>query len=152
MTGTSRGDRATGVAEYDEFGQPVVHGGANWIVFGGVMLILLGFIHAIQGLVALLDDGYYRVRPSGLVVHVSYTTWGWVHVILGIIVALTGIGLLAGNLAARVLGVALAALSALVNLAFVAAYPLWSVIVITIDVVVIYAIIVHGAELKKRAR
>ena len=152
MTGTSRDERATRAAEYDEFGRPVVHGSATWVVFGGVMLILLGFIHAIEGLVALLKDDYYRVRPSGLVVHVSYTTWGWVHLVLGIVAALTGIGLLAGNMAARVVGVALAALSALVNLAFVAAYPLWSAIVITIDVVVIYAIVVHGAELKRRVR
>ncbi len=152
MTGTTHSHRAAGVAEYDEFGHPVVRGSANWVVFGGVMLILLGSIHAIQGLVALLDGGYYRVRPSGLVVHVSYTTWGWGHLVLGILAALTGIGLLAGNMAARVVGVVLAVVSALVNLAFIAAFPLWSAIVITIDVVVIYAIIVHGAELKKRAR
>ncbi|MGZ4650144.1 MAG: DUF7144 family membrane protein, partial [Kineosporiaceae bacterium] len=149
--GTSRDERATRVAEYDEFGRPVLHGSATWVVFGGVMLILLGFIHAIEGLVALLDDGYYRVRPNGLVVHLSYTTWGWVHLVLGVVVALTGIGLLAGNVVARVVGVVLAAVSALVNLAFIAAYPLWSAIVITIDVVVIYAIVVHGAELKRRA-
>ncbi|MGZ6259082.1 MAG: DUF7144 family membrane protein, partial [Candidatus Limnocylindrales bacterium] len=71
--------------------------------------------------------------------------------VLGVVVALTGIGLLAGNVVARVVGVVLAAVSALVNLAFIAAYPLWSAIVITIDVVVIYAIVVHGAELKRRA-
>lgn len=150
MTGTSRSDRAAPVAEDDEYGRPVVHGSANWVVFGGVMLLLLGFVHAIEGLVALLDDGYYRVRPSGLAVHVSYTAWGWVHLVLGIVAALTGIGLLAGAMAARVLGVVLAVLSAVVNLGFIAAYPLWSAIVITLDVVVIHAIVVHGAELKRR--
>jgi hypothetical protein len=82
------------------------------------------------------------------VVHVNYNTWGWTHLIIGAIAVLAGLGLLAGNLAARVVGVVIALLSALVNLAFISAYPVWSTIVIALDVIVIYAIIVHGRELK----
>jgi hypothetical protein len=120
----------------------------GWVVFGGVMLIMMGAFQVIEGLVALFDDGFYAVRSNGLVVHVDYTTWGWVHLIIGVVAVLAGAGLLVGNMAARVVGVLAAFLSAIVNLAFISAYPIWSAIMITIDVIVIYAIIVHGRELK----
>jgi uncharacterized membrane protein len=125
-----------------------VTGWAGWVTFAGIMLILLGSFQTIEGLVAIFKDGYYLVGPEGLVVNVDYTTWGWTHLIIGILAILTGAGLLAGNTAARVAGVVLAALSAIVNLAFLAAYPVWSTIIIAVDVIVIYAIVVHGRELK----
>jgi hypothetical protein len=121
---------------------------AGWVTFGGVMLIMLGTFQVIEGLIALFDEGFYLVAQSGLVVDVDYNTWGWTHLIIGVVGILAGVGLLAGNMAARVVGVAVAFLSALVNLAFISAYPVWSVLMITIDVIVIYAIIVHGRELK----
>jgi hypothetical protein len=121
---------------------------AGWVVFGGVMLIVLGIFQLVQGLVALFDDGFYLVRPNGLVVDVDYNTWGWIHSGIGVVGILTGIGLLAGNMVARVVGVAIAVLSAIVNLAFISAYPVWSAILIVIDVIVIFAIVVHGRELK----
>src|SRR3954452_6051045 len=121
---------------------------AGWVVFGGVMLIMLGAFQVIEGLVALFDDGFYAVRPNGLVVNVDYNTWGWTHLVIGIVGVLAGLGLLVGNMAARVVGVVVACLSALVNLAFISAYPVWSAIMIALDVIVIYAIIVHGRELK----
>jgi hypothetical protein len=127
-------------------------GWAGWVVFGGVMLILLGCFQLVEGLVALFDDGFYLVRSNGLVVDVDYNTWGWIHMIIGIVGILAGIGLLAGNLAARIVGVIIACLSALTNLAFISAYPVWSAIVIIIDVIVIFAIIVHGRELKSYYR
>jgi hypothetical protein len=122
---------------------------AGWVVFAGVMLIMLGTFQIIQGLVALFDDGFYLVNSNGLVVDVDYNTWGWVHTGIGLIAVLAGLGLLAGNMAARVVGIGIAFLSALVNLAFLSAYPVWSTIMITVDVIVIYAIIVHGREVKK---
>jgi hypothetical protein len=125
---------------------------AGWVVFGGVMLILAGAFQIIQGLVALFDDGFYLVSSNGLVVNVNYNTWGWIHIVIGVIGVLAGTGLLAGNMVARVVGIIFACLSALVNLAFIAAYPVWSVIMIALDVIVIYAIIVHGRELKGNDR
>jgi hypothetical protein len=75
-----------------------------------------------------------------------------VHLIIGIVGVLAGLGLLVGNMLARVVGVAAAFLSAIVNLAFISAYPVWSAIMITLDVIVIYAVIVHGRELKEYYR
>jgi hypothetical protein len=145
MTDTSRGRYSEAEARYDD--EPTAWTG--WVVFAGVMLIMLGSFQIIQGLVALFDDGFYLVRSNGLVVDVDYNTWGWVHTGIGIIGVLAGLGLLAGNMAARIVGIVIAFLSALVNLAFLSAYPVWSTIMITVDVIVIYAIIVHGRELKK---
>jgi hypothetical protein len=122
----------------------------GWVVFAGVMLMTLGIFQVIEGLVAVFNDGFYAVRPSGLVVNVNYNTWGWTHTVIGIVAILCGLGLLAGNMAARIVGVGVAVLSAIVNLAFISAYPLWSAILIALDVIVIYAIIVHGGELKDR--
>jgi hypothetical protein len=122
----------------------------GWVVFGGVMLIMVGLVHVVQGLVALLDDEKYLVTQGGLLVNVDFTVWGWVHLLLGIVAALTGAGLLTGNMLARIIGVGIAGLSALVNLAFMPAYPVWSSIAIALDVVVIYAIVVHGREVRSQ--
>ena len=144
MTDTSRRGTTETEAPYSD--APTAW--AGWVVFGGVMLIMLGSFQIIEGLVALFDDGFYAVASNGLVVNVDYNTWGWAHTIIGIVAIGAGLGLLAGNLAARIVGVGIAFLSALVNLAFISAYPIWSTIMITLDVIVIYAIIVHGRELK----
>jgi hypothetical protein len=144
MTDTSH-RRPVDSAGYDE-----PSGWVGWVAFGGVMLIVMGAFQLVEGLVALFDDGFYLVTQQGLLVDVDYNTWGWIHAAIGIVAILTGIGLLAGNMAARVLGVGIAVLSALVNLAFISAYPVWSAIVIVIDVIVIFAIIVHGRELKSQ--
>lgn len=141
MTDTSH--RRGTEAQYD---QPTAW--AGWVVFAGAMLIMLGTFQVIQGIVALFDDGFYLVGSDGLVVDVDYNTWGWIHIVIGVVGILTGVGLLAGNMAARIVGVGVAFLSAIVNLAFISAYPIWSTILITLDVIVIYAIIVHGRELK----
>jgi hypothetical protein len=123
-------------------------GWVGWIVFGGTIMVLLGAFHAIQGLVALFDDEYFVVGQSGLVVSVDYTAWGWAHLILGLIVAGAGCGLLAGQMWARIVGVLVAMASAVVNLAFLAAFPIWSALMILFDVLIIWAITVHGSELK----
>jgi hypothetical protein len=143
MSESSRATSETGPAYRGD-----ISGWAGWVVFAGMMLVLLGFFHIVEGLVAIFDPGYYLVARDGLVVNVDYNVWGWVHVIIGIVAVLAGFGLVIGNMAARVVGVGLAMLSALLNLLFIAAYPVWSTIVIALDVIIIYAIIVHGRELK----
>jgi hypothetical protein len=120
----------------------------GWIAFAGTIMAMLGTFHIFAGLVALFNDDYYLVGRSGLVVNVDYSTWGWVHVLSGIIVILAGIGVFAGQLWARTVGVVIALGSALLNLAFLSAYPLWSLVMITLDVVVILALTVHGSDIK----
>lgn len=121
----------------------------GWIVFAAVLLVLVGLFQAMQGLVALFDDGSYAIDSDGLAVPVDYTVWGVMHLLVGTLAVLIGVGLLAGNMVARGAAVMLATFSAVANLAFLPAQPAWSLLVITIDVLVIHAVVVHGGELEK---
>jgi hypothetical protein len=147
MADTSqRAGRASGDRSYDV---ERTSGWTGWVVFAGVIMVMIGALHGITGLVALFDDGYYVVRPSGLVLNVDYTGWGWAHLLGGIIIFAAGCGVIAGQTWARAVGVVLAVVSVVGNMLFFAAYPFWSLILITLDVIVIYALIVHGRELKR---
>jgi len=125
-------------------------GWVGWVGFAGVMLVMLGMFHVIDGLIALFQDDYFLVGQSGLTVHLDYTAWGWVHVIGGIVIGAAGIGCFTGRIWARSVGVIVALLSAVVNLGFLAAYPIWSTIMIAVDILIIWALTVHGDELRNR--
>ncbi|HYN95536.1 MAG TPA: hypothetical protein VES42_16945 [Pilimelia sp.] len=120
----------------------------GWIVFSGILLVLLGMFQAVMGFVALFKEDFYLVARTGLVVSLDYTTWGWVHLVIGVVAVCAGYGVLAGQLWARVFGILLALVSAVTNLVFIAAYPVWSTIVIVVDILVIYALAVHGREVQ----
>lgn len=123
-------------------------GWVGWVVFGAMMMIMVGAFQAIAGLTALFNSDYYVVTENNLLINVDYTAWGWVHLALGAIAIAAAFGLLAGQMWGRVVGIAMALVSAVVNLAFISAYPLWSIMVITLDVLVIYAIAAHGREMQ----
>ena len=118
---------------------------AGWIWFAGIMMIIMGTFGAIEGLVALIKQEYYLVGPYNVLVF-NLTGWGWIHLILGVLVAITGIALLSGSTWARWATVIIAALDAVVQLAFISVYPLWSMVVIAFCVIVIWAVVVHGDE------
>lgn len=120
----------------------------GWIAFAGVLMVILGALHAFQGLVAIFKDEYFLVSSSGLAVKFDFTAWGWVHLVVGIIVVVAGLGVMAGQVWARVVGVLLASLSLLANVAFLAAYPFWSLVMIALDIVIIMALTVHGSDIK----
>jgi hypothetical protein len=110
-------------------------------------MVLLGVLHIVQGLVALLREEYFTVGSSDLLLDVGYTAWGWAHLLVGVLVLVAGFMVFAGRTWARVVGVAVALVSAVGSLAFLAAYPVWSLMVITLDVIVILALTVHGSEI-----
>jgi hypothetical protein len=118
------------------------------IVFGGVMMLMMGGFQIIQGIVALFRDEYYLVTRNGLLLTFDFTTWGWIHLIIGLVAVGAGFGVLMGQMWGRILGILIAVVSALANIAFLPADPIWSTIVIAVDVLVIYALTVHGAETK----
>ena len=118
----------------------------GFVVFAGIMLLMLGGFQAIEGLVAIFRDEYYVVTRSGLLLTLDYTTWGWIHLIIGLIAVAAGLGVLAGQMWARVVGIVIAVISVFANIAFLSAYPIWSTIVIVTDVLIIYALAVHGRE------
>lgn len=118
----------------------------GWVVFAAVIAITMGAFEAIEGLVAIFKDQYYLVPSTGLVVSVDYTVWGWVHLIIGVVSILAGIALLQGRSWGRIVVIVLAGVSALVNLGFLSAYPIWATLVIAFDVIVIYALTVHWKD------
>jgi hypothetical protein len=119
---------------------------AGWSAFAGIMLGMTGVFHAMAGLVALFDDTFY-VAVEGWIFEFDITAWGWIHLIFGIIVVMAGVGIFSGNVLARSLGVAAASLSAIANFAWLPYYPVWSIVMIAIDVAVIWALTVHGNDL-----
>jgi hypothetical protein len=126
--------------------QPRTTGWVGMVVFAGTMLLLIGSFQIMEGFLAIVRDEYYLVTRTGLMIPMDYTAWGWTHLVIGLIAVITGIGVLAGQMWARVIGIAIAVLSALANIAFMSAYPIWSAILIAVDVLAIYALAVHGRE------
>lgn len=119
----------------------------GWVWFAAVMMIMVGTFNAIYGLVALFNDTYYTVGPQGLLVF-DITQWGWIHLIVGLAAVLAGFALLSGAMWSRALAVVIALVNAIAQLAFMSANPWWAIIAITFDVLVIWAVIVHGSEMK----
>jgi hypothetical protein len=120
-------------------------GWLGWIWFAGIMMIVMGSFNAIEGLVALFRGEYYVVTEEQVLVF-DITSWGWITLLIGILVALAGGALLSGAAWARVVAVVLAVINAVAQLAFVSVHPLWSTIVIALCVTVIWAVVVHGPE------
>ena len=114
---------------------------SSWVRFGAVMMTIIGAFGVIEGLAALLTPTTY-ISVNGTVLSIDLSAWGWMHLILGALLVITGVSLLREAPPwARGLGTVLVALSILVQLAWTPAYPLWSVIVIALDVIVIYALV-----------
>jgi hypothetical protein len=120
----------------------------GWVFFAATLMLLVGFYEIIVGVVALFDDGFFVVKNDGVLTSVSYTTWGFVHMLLGVAAVVSGFGVMLGQTWARVVGVVMAVVSVLANVAFLAAYPIWSVTIIVVDIIAIYALIVHGGEVE----
>ena len=127
-----------------------VTGWVGWGVFAAVVLIIAGTIDAFHGLQALIGpDTAFFVGESALF-SLDIQSWGWWHLIIGLLLILTGIALLTGATWARVVAIILAAVNAISHLFLLTAQPWWSLIVITLDILVIYALTVHGKELAVR--
>lgn len=131
---------------------PEMTGWIGLAAFAGIMLLLLGALHGTSGLLALFREDYYLVEPGRLAAGLSYTGWGWVHLVLGLVLTAAGVGIFFGQLWARIVGIAWALLSALTDLTFLAALPIWGTVLIALDILVIYALSVHGRDVRPRRR
>jgi hypothetical protein len=112
---------------------------AGWIIFAGAMLLMLGTFNVFEGLVALFDDDRLVLVADKLVL-VDLTAWGWTVLIFGVVMIATGIGLFAARTWGRVLGIIVVGLHALWQIASLGAYPVWSLLMIALDVVVMFAL------------
>ena len=123
-------------------------GWTGWVRFAGVILIINGVFSGLLGLTALTGPDTYYLETPGALFLFDAKGWGWWNVALGVLLILTAVALFAGATWARVVGVVVAGFSAVVQLMLIPQQPWWSVIVIAMDVLIIYAIIAHGEELK----
>jgi hypothetical protein len=120
----------------------------GFILFAGIMMIMVGCFQFFEGLVAVANDTFY-VATRNYIFQADATTWGWIHLILGLLVAFAGWALFSGRTWARVVGITLAVLSAIANFLFIPYYPFWSLLIITLDVFVIWALAAHGGDLRE---
>jgi hypothetical protein len=122
---------------------------SGWAVglasFAGFMLIMIGAFQFFEGLAAIIKDQYYVIGPN-YAYHLDVTAWGWIHLIWGVIVAAAGFGVLAGKLWARIVGIAVATISAVTQFFYIPYYPIWAVLIIALDVAVIWALCVYGRD------
>lgn len=125
-------------------------GWAGWAVFAGILMIIAGALAALNGLNAVLSPvEKWAVSSEAGTFLFDVEIWGWWHLILGIVILVVGIFVLRGATWARVIAVILVALNAISQLAFFSVQPWWALIVIALDVIIIYALTVHGRELQE---
>jgi len=126
---------------------PEVTGWTGWVIFASFWLGVAAIFQMIAGLTAILQENVFVVTENRLVL-LDYQQWGWTHFVLGLILLPAAFALASGRLWGRILGVIVATLSLIGNFVFLQAYPWWCATIIIIDFLVIYAIIMHGDELR----
>jgi len=125
-------------------------GWVGWVVFGGIVMIIAGAIDALLGLTAiLLPSNEYLFVTDEAVILLDAASWGWWHVIVGAAIVIVGIFVLRGASWARITGVVLVSINAVSQIGLLGVQPWWSLIMIALDLLVIFALIVHGKELKR---
>jgi hypothetical protein len=124
---------------------PAVGGPTGWALFAGVIAVILGFLDIFWGLAAILEDDIVFVGGEGVLI-ASVTAWGWVHLILGVILVLVGWGLFSAADWARWVTVFFAAVVAIAQIGVITAFPIWSFIVILLAVLIIYNLTARWEE------
>ncbi len=119
----------------------------GWVYFASVMIFIAGSIQLLAGFVALFKDDFYLTTTHGLIAF-DYSQWGWIQILLGLCTVAVSWAIATGKFWGRLIGIGLAVLNLIANVAFMPAYPIWSIIVITVDMLVIYALTMHGSEAK----
>jgi hypothetical protein len=130
---------------YDPNRGPEVSGWAvGGLVFAATVLTMIGIFQAIAGLVAIIDDDFYVVTRN-YTFDLDVTAWGWIHLVVGLLLVIVGFALFARTAWAGVAAIMLAALSAVVNFFFIPYYPFWAILVIALDIWVIWSLTRPGA-------
>jgi hypothetical protein len=141
---TRRTARVMAMSERTPTGPPVSGWAIGGIVFAATVLTIIGVFQIIAGLVAIFDDNFYVVAEN-YTFDLDTSAWGWMHLILGILLVITGWGLFSRSAWAGVTAIILASLSAILNFFFIPYYPFWSILVIALDIWVIWALTRPGA-------
>ena len=118
----------------------------GWSAFAAFMLMMMGIFQALAGIAAIANDDHFAVTEDA-VLKLDITGWGWIHLIIGVIVFLSGLGIFSGNVLARTVGVLVAIGSAVSAFVYLPIQPVWSSILIAIAVAVIWALTAHGRDI-----
>jgi hypothetical protein len=122
-------------------------GWVAWVLLGGVVLVLLGALHAGLGLVALFRPEVLNTTRSAQVLPIGTEALAVIHLVIGAAAIVTGVGLFLGVRWARLVAIQLGCLACIVNFVLIAVYPIWTVLAVSFSIIVVYAVAVHGAEL-----
>lgn len=122
---------------------------SGWAVgltlFAAVIMMIVGVFHAFYGMTGILKDAFFN-HPQNQLLDINVSAWGWIHLIVGIVVFVAGYSLLSGAVWARTVGVILASVSAIANFVAIPYYPFWAIVMLTLDIFVIWALTVHGRD------
>ena len=146
MTTSDRGIRSTVPSTDDDW--PAW--GRGFAVFAAVMMMIIGVLHVFEGLAAIIRNQFF-VLTANYAFHIDVTAWGWLHLILGIVVAIAGFFVIRGALWARTVGILVAAVSLMANFLSMPYYPFWAFLIIVLDAVVIWALCVYHPERSRHA-
>jgi hypothetical protein len=119
--------------------------GQGWAAFAATMILIVGVLNVIYGLAAVIEEDYFGADE---LLFGNLSLWGWIHLVIGVLQAVTATLIYAGNDFGAVLGIMFAGFNAVAALLAIGAYPIWSVIILVIDGLVIYALTVYGDALK----
>ncbi|MEO3869002.1 hypothetical protein ABGB18_09255 [Nonomuraea sp. B12E4] len=122
-----------------------VTGWVGWVWFAAALMIISGVFNIISGVYAVLNSDLYFRMPARLLL-LDISGWGWAHLVFGIVLFLAGLALLAGQTWARIVAAVLVMINAMTQLVWITVNPWWSLAVIAVDLLVLYALIVHGRE------
>jgi hypothetical protein len=117
---------------------------SGWVTFAGVMLLIAGVLNIIYGIAAIGDSSFFLANTRYILSNLN--TWGWVTLVLGLFQLFAAFSLWSGGLYGRIVGILAASLSAIVALLSIPAYPLWSLALFAIDIVIIHQIATRGTE------
>lgn len=117
----------------------------GWIFFASTMMILSGIFHVFTGIGGIAEDDVY-VRTANYTLQFDVTTWGWIHLIVGLVILFASFGLYKGAVWARTVGVIMAVISAFAAFAWMPYYPIWGITIVAIAVFVIWALTAHGRD------
>jgi hypothetical protein len=134
-----------GAESYGAPGAYVDERGDGWLVFAGIMLMIVGVMNFIGG-IAAIDDSKFFVGNAQFVIS-DLNTWGWVILLTGAVQVLAAVGIWARNQLSRWLGVGFASVNALAQLLMIAAFPLWSLALFSVDLLIIYGLVVYGGRI-----
>jgi hypothetical protein len=118
----------------------------GFIFYAGIMMIMTGIFQIMEGIAGLFQNNVFVATPN-YIYKFDATVWGWIHIVVGLLVTAAGFYLFYGKLWARIIGIAAALLGAISNFLYIPYYPVWSVLIIVLNLLVIWALAFHGREL-----